>query len=226
MPAQRNCLVEAVRVLATSILPGRERGRYERQRDAAEDGPAPRAEAAGGVLKTGIHRAQPGLKRDHEERHGDESLRHDDARQGERQRHAERPVQRLTDQPLAAVGEQQGDAPDDGRQHHRQRGQAAQQGLAAELPARQQPGQRVPWASAAGAEFGASLSCTTGSSAVTFWLAGVGTPAILFPPALTSVVLVMPASASPSDTFVTTELTLVSSLTGCTVTRAFLSTCP
>src|ERR1039457_6033852 len=36
----------------------------------------------------------------------------------------------------------------------------------------------------------------------------------------------MPASASPSETFVTTELTLVSSLTGCTVTRAFLSTLP
>src|SRR5215470_6087383 len=77
-------------------------------------------------------------------------------------------------------------------------------------------------ASPAGA-FGASLTCTIGYSVVSFWLAGIGTPVALVSLALTSVTYTMPASTSPRVTLVTTPPTLVSSLTGLTVTPAFLN---
>src|SRR5215467_7758381 len=72
--------------------------------------------------------------------------------------------------------------------------------------------------------FGASLTCTIGYSVVSFWLAGIGTPVALVSLALTSVTYTMPASTSPRVTLVTTPPTLVSSLTGLTVTPAFLNT--
>ena len=72
------------------------------------------------------------------------------------------------------------------------------------------------------AVFGASLSSAIGYSVTSFWLAGMVTPAALPSLALTSVTYTMPASASPSVTLVTTPPTLVSWLTGLTVTPAFL----
>src|SRR5215831_3528722 len=75
---------------------------------------------------------------------------------------------------------------------------------------------------AAPAAFGAALSGAIGYSVVSFWLAGITTPVALPSLALTSVTYTMPASASPSVTLVTTPPTLVSSLTGLTVTPAFL----
>src|SRR5215469_15530053 len=75
---------------------------------------------------------------------------------------------------------------------------------------------------AAPAAFGAALSGAIGYSVVSFWLAGITTPVALPSLALTSVTYTMPASASPSVTLVTTPPTLVSSLTGLTVTSAFL----
>src|SRR5215472_6485892 len=71
--------------------------------------------------------------------------------------------------------------------------------------------------------FGASLTCTIGYSVVSFWLAGIGTPVALVSLALTSVTYTMPASTSPRVTLVTTPPTLVSSLTGLTVTPAFVN---
>ena len=44
--------------------------------------------------------------------------------------------------PVAAEGEQQGDAADDRRQHHRQQHQGAHEVAAAEGDAREQPGER------------------------------------------------------------------------------------
>src|SRR6516164_7456906 len=83
---------------------------------------------------------------------------------------------------------------------------------------------------AAAVAFGAALSCAIGYAVVSFWLAGMGTPVDLLSLALTSVTYTMPASASPRVTLVTTPPTLVSSLTGLTVTPAFLkmavATCP
>ena len=58
---------------------------------------------------------------------------------------------------------------------------------------------------------------------MSFWSAGMGTPVALLSLALTSVTYTMPASASPSVTLVTTPPTLVSWLTGLTVTSAFLN---
>src|SRR5215470_15678073 len=72
------------------------------------------------------------------------------------------------------------------------------------------------------AAFGASLSSAIGYSVTSFWLAGMATPVALASLALTSVTYTMPASASPSVTLVTTPPTLVSWLTGLTVTPAFL----
>src|SRR5215467_14357240 len=77
---------------------------------------------------------------------------------------------------------------------------------------------------AAPAAFGAALSGAIGYSVVSFWLAGITTPVALPSLALTSVTYTMPASASPSVTLVTTPPTLVSSLTGLTVTPALLKT--
>src|SRR5215467_14730821 len=70
--------------------------------------------------------------------------------------------------------------------------------------------------------FGAPLTSTIGYSVTSFWSAGMGTPVALVSLALTSVTYTMPASASPKVTLVTTPPTLVSSLTGLTVTPAFL----
>src|SRR5215470_11244259 len=72
--------------------------------------------------------------------------------------------------------------------------------------------------------FGAALSCTIGYSVIAFWSAGMLTLVALLSFALTSVTYTMPASTSPSVTLVTTPPTLVSSLTGLTVTPAFLNT--
>src|SRR5262244_1671179 len=72
--------------------------------------------------------------------------------------------------------------------------------------------------------FGASLSCTIGYSVIAFWSVGMVTPVALVSLALTSVTYTMPASTSPRVTLVTTPPTLVSSLTGLTVTPAFLNT--
>src|SRR5215472_4236830 len=74
----------------------------------------------------------------------------------------------------------------------------------------------------AAAEFGAALSCTIGYSVIAFWSGGIVTPVALLSLALTSVTYTMPASTSPRVTLVTTPPTLVSSLTGLTVTPAFL----
>src|SRR5215475_2778431 len=71
---------------------------------------------------------------------------------------------------------------------------------------------------------GASLTCTIGYSVVAFWSAGIVTPVALPSFALTSVTYTMPASTSPRVTLVTTPPTLVSWLTGLTVTPAFLNT--
>src|SRR5215469_760680 len=71
--------------------------------------------------------------------------------------------------------------------------------------------------------FGAFLTWTIGYSVMSFWLAGMGTPVALPSLALTSVTYTMPASTSPRVTLVTTPPTLVSSLTGLTVTPAFLN---
>src|SRR5215475_2927686 len=71
--------------------------------------------------------------------------------------------------------------------------------------------------------FGAPLTCTIGYSVTSFWSAGMATPVALPSFALTSVTYTMPASTSPRVTFVTTPPTLVSSLTGLTVTPAFLN---
>src|SRR5215471_14258716 len=75
---------------------------------------------------------------------------------------------------------------------------------------------------AAAVGFGAALSSAIGYSVVSFWSAGMVTPVALPSLALTSVTYTMPASASPRVTLVTTPPTLVSSLTGLTVTLAFL----
>src|SRR5215467_6184041 len=83
---------------------------------------------------------------------------------------------------------------------------------------------------AAPAAFGALLSSAIGYEVTSFWLAGMVTPVALASLALTSVTYTMPASASPRVTLVTTPPTLVSWLTGLTVTPAFLkiavATCP
>src|SRR5215470_14694801 len=71
---------------------------------------------------------------------------------------------------------------------------------------------------------GAALSCTIGYSVIAFWPGGMVTPVALLSLALTSVTYTMPASTSPRMTLVTTPPTLVSSLTGLTVTPAFLNT--
>src|SRR5215469_43410 len=71
--------------------------------------------------------------------------------------------------------------------------------------------------------FGASLTSTIGYSVTSFWPAGMGTPVALLSLALTSVTYTMPASASPRLTLVTTPPTFCSSLTGLTVTPAFLN---
>src|SRR5215471_21143874 len=71
--------------------------------------------------------------------------------------------------------------------------------------------------------FGAPLTSTIGYSVTSFWFAGMGTPAALLSFALTSVTYTTPASASPSVTFVTTPPTFCSSLTGLTVTPAFVN---
>src|SRR5215469_708071 len=75
---------------------------------------------------------------------------------------------------------------------------------------------------AAAVAFGAPLISAIGYLVIAFWLAGMGTPTVLVPFALTSVTYTMPASASPSETFVTTPPTFCSWLTGLTVTPAFL----
>src|SRR5215468_1213375 len=72
--------------------------------------------------------------------------------------------------------------------------------------------------------FGAFLTSTIGYSVIAFWSAGMATPVALLSLALTSVTYTMPASTSPSVTLVTTPPTLVSWLTGLTVTPAFLNT--
>ena len=74
---------------------------------------------------------------------------------------------------------------------------------------------------AAPAVFGAFLISAIGYSVVSFTLAGMVTPVALPWLALTSVTYTMPASASPRVILVTTPPTLVSSLTGLTVTPAF-----
>src|SRR6476619_2300430 len=83
---------------------------------------------------------------------------------------------------------------------------------------------------AAAVGFGALLSSAIGYWVVSFWSAGMVTPVALPSFALTSVTYTMPASASPRVILVTTPPTLVSSLTGLTVTPAFLkmavATCP
>jgi hypothetical protein len=73
-------------------------------------------------------------------------------------------------------------------------------------------------------EFGAALTSTIGYSVIAFWPAGMATPVALVSLALTSVTYTIPASASPKVTFVTTPPTFCSSLTGLTVTPAFLNT--
>src|SRR6516225_7018902 len=70
--------------------------------------------------------------------------------------------------------------------------------------------------------FGAPLTSTIGYSVTSFWSGGIGTPVALPSLALTSVTYTMPASASPRVTLVTTPPTFCSSLTGLTVTPAFL----
>src|SRR5215475_15921691 len=72
--------------------------------------------------------------------------------------------------------------------------------------------------------FGAFLTSTIGYSVIAFWSAGIVTPVALLSLALTSVTYTMPASTSPSVTLVTTPPTFDSSLTGLTVTPAFLNT--
>ena len=58
---------------------GDEAGQHERQRHPAGDGRRPGPERRGGVLVAPVHRPQRGLDGDHEERHRDERLGHDDA---------------------------------------------------------------------------------------------------------------------------------------------------
>src|SRR5215475_3843777 len=72
--------------------------------------------------------------------------------------------------------------------------------------------------------FGAFLTSTIGYSVIAFWSEGIVTPVALLSFALTSVTYTMPASTSPRVTLVTTPPTLVSWLTGLTVTPAFLNT--
>src|ERR1700759_1723267 len=64
-----------------------------------------------------------------------------------------------------------------------------------------------------------------GYSVEAFWLAGIVTPLTLVPAAFTSVTYTMPASTLPSSTWVSTDFTSGWSVTGLTVTPAFLNTC-
>src|SRR5580704_4416720 len=64
-----------------------------------------------------------------------------------------------------------------------------------------------------------------GYSVEAFWPDGIVTPLTLVPAAFTSVTYTMPASTLPSSTWVSTDFTSGWSVTGLTVTPAFLNTC-
>ena len=125
-----------------STAPAIERRADRGHRHAAERVPARRAQRSRRVLEPRVELAQRGLDGDHEERHGDERLGDDDAGRGERQADVEPAVEVLADDAASTEREEQRDAADDRRQHHRQRAQRAHCGPARELHARQQPRQR------------------------------------------------------------------------------------
>src|SRR5437773_1494996 len=120
---------------------GRKRWRDERYGHPPEHGPASGAERPRSVLVAPVHRAQSGLDRQDEERHGHERLRHHDSRGGERERDADRGEPR-PDEAAPSECEQQRDAAHDRRQDHRQRRERAQQAAAWKLDARVDPRQR------------------------------------------------------------------------------------
>ena len=103
-------------------------------RDAAE---RPRR-----VLEAPVELAQRGLDGEHQERHRHERLGDDHAPRRERQPDVEPAVEVLAEQPAPPEREEQRDAADDRRQHHRQRAQGAHDAAPGEVDPGQQPRQR------------------------------------------------------------------------------------
>ncbi len=135
--------------LAERSRPGQHRSRPERRADrghghAPERVPPRGAERSRGILEPRVHLAQGGLDGDDEERHRHERLGDDDARGGERQPEVEPAIEILTNEPATTQCEEQGDAADDRREHHRQRAQGAHGAPPTELHTSQQPGERYP----------------------------------------------------------------------------------
>ena len=122
---------------APDTRPGRTSGRVTRRKTVV--GRAPSVAATDLVAAAG--RAQRALEADHEERQGDERLRHHHGGGGERDLDAEH-LERLAEQPAPAERVEQGDAADDRRQHQRQQDQGPEQVLAGELGPGQHHGHR------------------------------------------------------------------------------------
>ena len=101
---------------APATRPGRMGGSVTRRNTYQRDAPSVRAASS----KRRSICAERRLDGEHEERHGDEGLGHDHARGRERQADAEPAVEVLADEAAPAERVEQGDAADDGWQHHRQ----------------------------------------------------------------------------------------------------------
>ncbi len=135
--------------LAERPRPGERRaredpGRDHRQRDGEEDADRRGPEGGRRLLVPGAESAERALQADDEERHGDERRRDHRAGGVERQGDAEGVLQPRPEQPAPAEGQEQRDAADGRRQHHRQQDERADDRLAGEGDPCEQPGQGTP----------------------------------------------------------------------------------
>ncbi len=123
---------------------GNECGPNRRQRDAAERVPRAGTKRARRLVVADVGLTQRSLDSDDEERHGDKRLSDHYTGRREGKLHIEPSIEPLTDEPATTQREQQGDATDDGWQHHRQRAQSTHHRSTDESATCQKPGQRKP----------------------------------------------------------------------------------
>jgi hypothetical protein len=115
-----------------------------RHGDTPEDHRPAGAEGGGGVLVAGVGGTEPGLHREHKERHGDEGVGRDHAPHGERQQEPGRVVDGTAEQAAPPEGEEQRRAAHHRRQDHRQQNQRPRHRAPREPGAREHPRQRDP----------------------------------------------------------------------------------